>query len=149
MSETPSTTVPRVFWKRDYRRFADALRRARKNKTLDQLSLVDATTMALTAMLSQDSTEFDGTRFLKSCRLRLETTDYAKYQAWAAKKGYDAENPEAACEHYKEYYTTRGYATFDTYDDPADEDDEDDLEDEDEEDEDEEDDPEPESGQLV
>lgn len=146
MSETPvTTTIPRVFWNRDYRRAADMLRRARKNKTLPQIEMVDAATTVIASVFANDNPDFSPERFLTSCKLRLETTDYAKYQEWAAGKNYDTENPAAACEHYKEYYDTRGYATFDTYNDPADEDD---LEDEDDE-EDEDAGPDPESGQVV
>lgn len=114
---TTTETTTRVYHSRDYDRFADALRRARKDKTPGQLQKVDALTLVIAGTFGEDHPQFDAEAFTASARLRIESTEHARYAKWAGSRGYDTENPAAACEHYSEFYDHASYAAADAEDD--------------------------------
>lgn len=137
MSEqTITQQTARVFWPRDYARLADALRRARKGKTPDQLKVVDELTAATAIVLATDYADFSTEKFTSSARLRIETIHLDEYKAWAEQKGYGLNSTDAP-EHYTEFYAQRfagpGYADASVEDvNLPDDDEEDDTEEDDE-----------------
>ncbi|MBV9450999.1 MAG: hypothetical protein JO345_34440 [Streptosporangiaceae bacterium] len=103
---TTTETASRTYFDRDYARFADALRRARKNKTPGQLERVDALTLVIAGTFGDDNPGFDAEAFTRSARLRIETTLHDEYATWAGERGYGTE-PGQAPEHYSEFYASR------------------------------------------
>lgn len=123
------TETKRVFYAPDYRRAADMLRRARKNKTPEQLAAVDQLTAAMAAVFITDSLGFDIPRFTNAAKLRMETTDHEAYVAWAtaqSEKTYGTE-PNEAPQHYTAYYAAKMSAPYPGYGDSDPEDDDDDI----------------------
>lgn len=116
------TETKRVFFAPDYRRAADMLRRARKNKTPGQLAAVDQLTAAMAAAFITDSLGFDIPRFTNASKLRIETVLHEDYVTWATEKGYGTE-PSDAPQYHDEYHGCKMSAVSPGYGEDPDEDD--------------------------
>jgi hypothetical protein len=122
MSEQSSeTTSTRNFYRQDYERIADILRRARHGMTPQQVSAIgDGAAEYFTTLFTQDNPNFDAAPFLRATLRRIETIDNAAYVEWAIANDMD---PNAATANEDAYYAAKSAAQYADSDDTEDDDD--------------------------
>lgn len=118
---TPDTTSTRVFYRPDYERIADILRRSRRGMTPQQIAtLGDGAAEYFTTVFTQDNPNFDAAPFLRATLRRIETVDNEAYVAWAIANDLDPNAPTAN----EDAFYAAGGTSWDT-DDTEDDDEED------------------------
>lgn len=126
MSEQATETTPstRNFYRPDYEKVADILRRARHNMTPSQVSAIgDGAAEYFVTLFTADNPNFDPAPFIRATLRRIETVDNAEYVAWAIENDLD---PNAPTLNEDAFYAAKAAAQYaDSEEDDEDESDDD------------------------
>lgn len=126
LSTTPETTT-RNFYRPDYEKVADILRRSRHNMTPSQVTAIgDGAAEYFVTLFTADNPNFDPAPFIRATLRRIETVDNAEYVAWAIENDLD---PNAPTLNEDAFYAAKAAAQYAEDDTEEDDDAEDDTED--------------------
>lgn len=124
MTETVATESPitRAYFRPDYERMADLLRRMRTGKSAAQVARINETIATMVGLFSDDNPEFTPEPFMRACLRRIETVDNAEFVTWAEANGVDPSEPTA---NESAFYAAKLAAQYEADEDAEDEDAED------------------------